>query len=95
MSDNLITLIAIKDILSESILHIPTGIGREKVTEANIHLLNLISKMHEGQSIKVEVEHFQYHPQCAKYISENDIEVVGITDAGRYSEGCVLFYRKK
>lgn len=39
-------------------------------------------------------KHFKYHDELVKFVNENKIlNIVSIAEAGRFSEGFVLFYR--
>lgn len=43
---------------------------------------------------ELKSKHFQYDSDLVKFVNEtNDIEIVSICNADRYSEGFVLFYR--
>lgn len=45
-------------------------------------------------SKKVDYKHFQYASDACKWINENNIKVLSICDAGRFSEGVNVFYYK-
>lgn len=41
----------------------------------------------------VVVKHFKYSDDATKWINKNNIDVISIADAGRFSEGIRIMYR--
>jgi hypothetical protein len=42
---------------------------------------------------ELKSRHFQYYEKLVNWVNDNNCEVVSICDAGRFSEGFILFYR--
>lgn len=41
----------------------------------------------------VDIKRFQYIDEAIKWINENNINVISVSDAGRFSEGFFIIYR--
>lgn len=41
----------------------------------------------------LEYKHFKYARDLVKWVNANAVEVISISDAGKFSEGQILYYR--